>query len=58
MKEIIIRMKDTSEVYGTNFDPEEIKAEHTGLEVELDGIQSTFCIPSIAILKIIKSVYK
>lgn len=38
MKEIIIRMKDMSELYGPNFDPEEVRAEHTGLEVELEGI--------------------
>lgn len=37
MKEIIIRMKDMYEVYGDQFDPEKVVAEHTGLEIEYDG---------------------
>lgn len=41
MKEIIIRMKDMLEVYGDNFDPEVVRPEHTGLEVEWDGTTYT-----------------
>lgn len=38
MKEIIIRMKDMYEVYGDDFDPEEIEPTHTGLEIEYEGV--------------------
>ena len=35
MKEIIIRMKDMYEVYGDDFDPEEIEPTHTGEVLEI-----------------------
>lgn len=38
MKEIIIRMKTKEEVYGPNIDPNEIQRNHTGLEIEYDGM--------------------